>query len=269
MSYCFFRFRQKTRYLEYLLIPLLAFALAILTFFSGFGLGTLLAPGLMLFFPVEQAIALTAVVHLLNNLYKFSLLRLEIDRGVFLGFGLPAIAASFAGAWALIRLSDLTQPIPYALAGIELETQPLKIGMGLLLLIFALMELLPALQNLRFGKGWLSLGGLLSGFFGGLSGHQGALRAAFLSKAGLSKEGFVATGVAVSLLIDLSRLSLYAGRMKDLQEAWLLMLLCTVAALAGSLMGFSLLKKTSLPLVKSLLGSLLLLMAIALGMGLI
>ena len=33
-----------------------------------------------------------------------------------------------------------------------------------------------------------------SGFFGGLSGMQGALRSAFLARAGLSKEAFVASG---------------------------------------------------------------------------
>jgi acyl-CoA reductase-like NAD-dependent aldehyde dehydrogenase len=43
--------------------------------------------------------------------------------------------------------------------------------------------------------GYLPVGGLLSGFFGGLSGHQGALRSVFLLRAGLTKESFIATGV--------------------------------------------------------------------------
>lgn len=49
-----------------------------------------------------------------------------------------------------------------------------------------------------FPPHWLPLGGLLSGFFGGLSGNQGALRSAFLLKAGLSKEAFIATGTVSS-----------------------------------------------------------------------
>ena len=39
-----------------------------LTFFSGFGLGTLLLPAFAPFFPVDRAIALTAAVHFLNGL---------------------------------------------------------------------------------------------------------------------------------------------------------------------------------------------------------
>jgi len=42
---------------------------------------------------------------------------------------------------------------------------------------------------------WLPLGGVVSGFFGGLSGNQGAFRSAFLLGAGLGKDAFIATGV--------------------------------------------------------------------------
>lgn len=38
-----------------------------LTLFSGFGLGTLLMPAFAVFFPVEVAVAATAVVHLATN----------------------------------------------------------------------------------------------------------------------------------------------------------------------------------------------------------
>ena len=40
---------------------------------------------------------------------------------------------------------------------------------------------------------WLPLGGALSGFLGGLSGHQGALRAVFLTPLGLTPTAFAAT----------------------------------------------------------------------------
>ena len=45
-----------------------------LTLFSGFGLGTLLMPVIALFFPLELAIAMTAMVHLSNHLFKIGLL---------------------------------------------------------------------------------------------------------------------------------------------------------------------------------------------------
>ena len=42
--------------LSYLVICIVAFMASGLTFFSGFGLGTLLLPAFALFFPLEQAI---------------------------------------------------------------------------------------------------------------------------------------------------------------------------------------------------------------------
>ena len=59
--------------MEIILICLAAFLASLLTFFSGFGLGTILMPVFALFFPLEMAIALTGVVHLLNNLFKMYL----------------------------------------------------------------------------------------------------------------------------------------------------------------------------------------------------
>jgi uncharacterized membrane protein YfcA len=50
-----------------------------LTLFSGFGLGTLLMPVVALFFPLDLAIAMTAMVHLANNLFKIGLLGRKAD----------------------------------------------------------------------------------------------------------------------------------------------------------------------------------------------
>lgn len=55
-------------WLELIILGGAAFAAAGLTFFSGFGLGTVLMPVLAVFFSVELATMMTAVVHLLNNL---------------------------------------------------------------------------------------------------------------------------------------------------------------------------------------------------------
>ena len=41
-----------------------------LTFFSGFGLGTLLLPFFLIVFPPPVAVAATAAVHLVNNLFE-------------------------------------------------------------------------------------------------------------------------------------------------------------------------------------------------------
>jgi uncharacterized membrane protein YfcA len=43
--------------MDILIVSLVAFMVAIMTFFSGFGLGTILTPVFMVFFPTDPAIA--------------------------------------------------------------------------------------------------------------------------------------------------------------------------------------------------------------------
>lgn len=54
--------------MEYIIVCIVALLGSGLTLFSGFGLGTILVPVFALFFPIDLAIALTAIVHFLNNL---------------------------------------------------------------------------------------------------------------------------------------------------------------------------------------------------------
>ena len=84
-----------------------ALLVAGLTLVSGFGLGSLLMPVFALFFPLPLAVAATAVVHLLNNVFKAGLLFREVDRAVLLRFGVPAIVAALPGALLLLQLSGL------------------------------------------------------------------------------------------------------------------------------------------------------------------
>jgi hypothetical protein len=67
--------------MDFLLICLFAAFASFLTFYSGFGLGTILLPVFALFFPVELAVGLTGIVHLLNNLFKLLLVgKLQIKQ---------------------------------------------------------------------------------------------------------------------------------------------------------------------------------------------
>jgi hypothetical protein len=59
---------------ELLVVCIAALLASALTLFSGFGLATLLMPIVALFFPLELAIPMTAMVHVANNLIKMSLL---------------------------------------------------------------------------------------------------------------------------------------------------------------------------------------------------
>jgi uncharacterized membrane protein YfcA len=257
--------------LSYLLPALAAFFTAGLTFFSGFGLGTLLLPVFALFFPLEVAIGLTAVVHLANNLFKLALVGKYAHAGVVLRFGLPALVAAFLGAEALLRLAHLPPLATYQLFGHILQVAPVKLVVAILMVVFALLEIHPALSGLTLPPGFLPLGGVLSGFFGGLSGHQGALRSVFLLKCGLSKEAFISTGVVIACLVDVSRLAVYAEGFPPhlIRDNAIPLLAAMLAALLGSFLGRRLLTRVTMGFVQLIVAALLFLVALGLASGLI
>lgn len=260
--------------LTYVAIALLATAVSAMTLFAGFGLGTLLLPAFALVFPIDVAVAATAVVHLLNSLFKVGLLYKHAVPKVLLRFGLPAIVMALVGASVLARLSGLEPLAAYELFGRTATVTPIKLVMGGLILTFAVIDLVPGSSGLRFPPPLLPVGGMLSGFFGGLSGHQGALRAAFLLPLGLEPANFAATQAVLAAMVDLSRLSIYGtsfltGRMAGVSGAsqWSLVAVATVAAFAGALVGRSLLPKMTIGGLRLLTGTLLLVVGLALGAG--
>ena len=260
----------------HLAVALAALFAAGLTLYSGFGLGTLLLPVFALFYPVEVAVAATAVVHGANNVFKVSLLGRHADRAVVLRFGLIAVLSAIAGAALLAYLAGAGTTIGYRMWGWAGETTPLKLVMGVLMLLFAVFELHPRFRAVEFDRRYLPLGGVLSGFFGGLSGHQGALRSAFLVKCGLSTQAFVGTASVIGLMVDAIRIAAYAalvfwaGQKIAIPEgAWSLVLSGIVAAFCGVLIGKRYLHKVTMRVVQALTGAMLIAIAVLLGAGLI
>lgn len=262
--------------IPHLVVGLVALATAGLTMYSGFGLGTLLMPVFALFFPIEVAVGATAVVHGANNVFKIALVGRHADRALVLRFGLPAILAAFVGAWALGAVAGIGELASYAVGSRTAVVTPVKLVMGGLMFFFAIFELAPRFRNFRFQDQHLLAGGLLSGFFGGFSGHQGALRSAFLVKTATSTSAFVGTNAAIGFLVDMARIATYAllalasGAGNPLgRDQWSLIGTGCVAAFIGVLIGKRFLHKVTLPAVQTLTGVLLLVIATALGAGII
>ncbi len=262
--------------LSYITIGLVALLASGLTMYSGFGLGTILLPVFALFFPIEAAVAATAAVHGANNVFKVSLLGKYADRSLVLKFGVPAILAAFAGAALLGYMAHFGQVASYTIGSRTAVITPLKLLLGLLMFIFALFELLPRFKQLTFSKDYLFLGGIISGFFGGLSGHQGALRSAFLAKVGITAQAFVGTNAWIGFMVDAARISVYAyvfflSETGDIliREQTPLILTGIVFAFAGVLIGKRFLHKITMTFVQTLTGILLMTISFALAAGLI
>jgi uncharacterized membrane protein YfcA len=142
---------------------------------------------------------------------------------------------------------------------------------ALLLTVFALFDIIPKLIKLNFDQKYIPLGGLLSGFFGGLSGNQGALRTAFLIRANLTKESFIATGVVIAVLIDISRLTVYSADILKLGSRidYTLLISATLSAFTGAIIGNRVLKKITIKTLQFVIGIMLFVFSILLGLGII
>jgi uncharacterized membrane protein YfcA len=257
--------------MDYLIICLVSFIGSGLTLFSGFGLGTLLTPVFAIFFPIELAISMTAIVHFLNNIFKLSLLGKHANKSVVLKFGIPSLLAAFLGAFLLTKLSGLPNLFQYHIGEKAFVVSPVKLVISLLLIFFSLAEVFPSLMKFKFRKEHLVAGGLLSGFFGGLSGNQGALRSAFLIKANLTKEQFLATGIVIACMVDIARLSVYNNKFIFVSNSinYYLIGASVLCAFAGAYLGNKFLKKVTVSAIQKLVTIFLLIFALLLGAGIL
>jgi uncharacterized membrane protein YfcA len=159
----------------------------------GFGIGSLLTPLLAARYGTSVAVAAVTLPHALATALRCWRLRASIDRRVLTSFGLLSAAGALAGALGYTRLG------PTALTAI----------LGGLLLLTSFAQLTGWSRRWQPRGALVSLFGLLSGFFGGVAGNQGGLRAAALTAFGMAPRAFVATATATGLLVDLARTPIY------------------------------------------------------------
>jgi len=262
--------------MSYLIICTVALTVSGLTLFSGFGLGTLLMPAFAIFFPVEVAVAATAIVHLSNNIFKAGLFGKKADFRIVIRFALPAAIFAAAGALLLTYMSTVQPITSYTLAGRICTISVVKLVIAGMILIFAIFELVPGFEKLAFDPKFIPFGGAVSGFFGGLSGHQGALRTAFLIRTGLEKNAFIGTMVISAIVVDVSRLIIYGSTFFARDFAVLksqggigLVIAGSLAAFIGAFIGSRLLGKITMRFIQVFVGIMLLLLSFALGLGLV
>jgi uncharacterized membrane protein YfcA len=198
---------------------------------------------------------------------------------VVLAFGLPGAVAAYFGARLLKALGTFPALTEFEMGGRVCTVTPLGVIIGVLVVFFACFELHPVAKKLQLPPRYLPLGGLLSGFLGGLSGHQGALRTTFMVRLGLSKQAFLGTGIVCAVIIDIVRISVYAFDMfgdaegaqdfKSLADGWHYVGAGTGAAFIGSYVGRRLIDKVTMEGIRLLVGVMLLCLGIAIAAGIV
>ena len=236
--------------MELLFLALLGAAASAITIVSGFGLNTVLVPAFAVLFPLPLAIAAVALVHLIASALRLVIFRAHINRTIALQFVPWAILGGIAGALILELLGAVPVIATYPLFGVTKSVTAVKVVVGVTIAALALCGLRRGAEASGMGAIGVSAGALASGFFGGLSGNQGAIRSTVLIRAGLTPLGFAATGALAAIAIDLTRLVVYgtAGSISNIladdaiREA---IGAATVGAIVGALVGRQLLATMS------------------------
>jgi uncharacterized membrane protein YfcA len=144
---------------------------------AGFGIGSILTPLLALRLGTPVAVAAVVVPHAAATVLRAWRLRHAVDWPVFRRFGLWSAAGGLAGALLFVRLGG----------------PALTRVLGALLVLTAISTLTGWADHVQVPR-WIAwLLGVLSGFFGGVVGNQGGLRAGALLGLGLTSTAFVAT----------------------------------------------------------------------------
>jgi uncharacterized membrane protein YfcA len=195
---------------------------------SGFGIGSLLTPILALRYGTKLAIAIVSVPHLVATAARFYGLRTQVDRKVFLNFGILSAAGGLAGA----------------LLNAHANSPALTIVFGCLLIFAGVSGLTGFVDKMHFDRRTAWIAGALSGFFGGLVGNQGGIRSAALLGFNIRKEELIATATAIALIVDGARMPVYLSvETKGILSAWPLLVTAIIGVLIGTFWGVRFLKR--------------------------
>lgn len=179
--------------MEIILLALLTLFASTIGTLAGFGTSTIMVPILSIFYPFPLVLALVGIIHWFGDVWKMILFRKHFKLNLIITFGLTGIIASFIGA--KIAFFDL----PF----------DLKRLLGIFLIFYVLFLFWKPKFSLPKTSKYQIMGGAFSGFFAGLFGVGGSMRATFLSAFNFKKGVYIVTSGAIAFLIDSTRLATY------------------------------------------------------------
>jgi uncharacterized membrane protein YfcA len=226
-----------------------AFAGAIASL-TGFGIGSLLTPLVASHYEMKTAVGAVAIPHVIATVLRFWKLRADVDRRVFLGFGLMNALGSLMGALLHVWVNN---PI-------------LTVVLGILLVFAGLLGVLGYADRMRFGGRMSWAAGAVSGAFGGLVGNQGGIRSAAMLGLGVKGPAFVATATAIGIAVDAVRMPVYLStEFARIFVAWPAILASIIGVVFGTVVGERVLRRIPENLFRRLVSAIL----IAVGMYLL
>jgi uncharacterized membrane protein YfcA len=216
---------------------------------SGFGIGSVLTPFLLFWFPTAEAVAIVSIPHAVATVVRGYRLRHDVHVPTFKQFGIASAVGGLIGA--------ALQP--------ALASSALSIVLGVLLFTAGVSQLLGRPIPLPATHTWRIVGGALSGAFGGLVGNQGGLRAAALLGFDLDARALVATATASALFVDAARMPIYVFvRGNVLTHTSPYWIAGSVGVIIGTTIGVPILGRIPPALYRTLIATLLMALALVL-----
>ncbi len=179
--------------IEIIAITIIAAGSSALSTLTGFGTSSIMVPILSLFYPLHQTLLFVGILHFIGAIWKAIIFKKGFRWNIVLLFGIPATIASFLGAYTTFKIPE---QYSYKL-------------LGLVLLIYSITSLIKPNFEIPKTKSLFAGGGFLSGFFAGIIGLGGAIRATFLHAFNLPKIVYLFSANFIALFIDASRISTY------------------------------------------------------------
>ncbi|TSC60038.1 MAG: hypothetical protein Greene041662_264 [Candidatus Peregrinibacteria bacterium Greene0416_62] len=180
-----------------LLVPIL-FLGGVFSSIAGGGLGIVTIVLGSFFLPIQQNLAITALLMFAIQVAKLFFFRGEIRWDITLWYGLPGLPTSFAAGGLLFLL----------------YSRLLEIVIGLICLLFAIHPYISFLHikrlTFRPSKPVMVALGAFNGIIAGIVGNGSFIRAPALLSMGLRKEEFIGTSTAVAFIMNLGRNVAYA-----------------------------------------------------------
>lgn len=205
--------------MEIIFLSILTFIASAIGTTTGFGISTVMISVVLLFYPLPQTLLFVGIIHCVGNIWKLLLFRHGIRWKLILGFGIPGIAASVLGA-------SLVFAVPTSILS--------RILAAFIIIYVIYLFVNPSFRVKRNNFSAVS-GGTISGFLAGIFGMGGAVRSLFLSAFDLPKPVYIATGGAIALIVDITRLTTYLSQGVRLGKPLLWgMLIFVPATLAGA-----------------------------------
>jgi uncharacterized membrane protein YfcA len=241
----------------------------ILTYVIGFGLGTLLLPLFCMVYPPVEALTLAALVHGLQSFFK-TVFNFRAIPWKWVGwFSISAFPASLIGSYVIIHINQLSYKYPFQLFEKTFELVPIRMVFAVMMICFTLFEIYKTTVKINPTHYLFIKSGAWSGFFGGLTGHQGALRTLFTAKVFNNTAALIAFNGSVSCIVDLSRLVHYHYAFNKALLFSKASIALFITSLIAVMVGQQFMLKIKLAIIKPLLYGFVIIFAILFGLGLV